>query len=96
MVAIPITQRAPIGMLITNAPRTPGEEWMPRKTVPGVRYAKAEAKRLQKEAKEKFLRQGPSPTVCRVMAKFSDALGHPDDAEQWSKAAEMPPAKGNT
>lgn len=31
---------------------------------------------------EKFLRQGPSPTVCQVMAKFSAALGHPDEAER--------------
>lgn len=42
------------------------------------------------------LRNGPSPTVCRVMAQFCEKLGHPEEAEQWRKSAEIPKAEGNT
>lgn len=41
------------------------------------------------------LRNGPSPTVCRVMAKFADRLGHPDEAARWREAADMPRSEGN-
>jgi hypothetical protein len=47
------------------------------------------------ECEARHVRMGPSPTVCRVMAKFEDRLGHHEAADQWRAAAETPEAKGN-
>ena len=48
-----------------------------------------------KQEIEQHERMGPSPTVCRVMAKFCERLGHADEAKQWADAAEIPSSAGN-
>lgn len=47
------------------------------------------------ECEARHIRMGPSPTVCRVMAKFCERLGAHDESEIWIQAADMPESKGN-